>query len=630
MAIEINSSDILTIEQLQSHIKVYAGPGAGKTHFLVENVKNIVTINPLVANSRARKVLCITYTNAAVEEIVRRLDRFSDAVEVYTIHGFIIEHIIKPFQNDLRVLIQKYFNIEITGNAPITSQVEGLGILHGRDKDEIYKYITDIASTSAQPTYSKKTMSEVQIDNEAFAFDGTIKLTESKSVDVSHKMPIKQYVWSVVRMLTHDEILFFGYQIIKNNPTALYALRVKFPFIFVDEFQDTNPLQTLLLKLIGVKSTVIGIIGDVAQSIYSFQGAKPSQFNNFTVDGSRQLVEYVINGNRRSNANVVNFCNFLRQSDTNVHQTSIRTDLELKKVHFLLGDSNAIKETISAVLQDGGVVLTRAWAKAFAYMQEVEESQVKLLTTIYNSYYRSPIDIRAEIVEMNNVTWVRAFRFIFRMYEADLTGSFVDALNALKLYVDIDRKKLNFSAMRRIISLSKEVFANLTDTSFTVEIIKQFNDKLNETVYSELKSKLLGEDFNVPIFDEYDLESDSKKSQQFIDNLSSLTWATSYKLFTEVFSPESKYMTVHQSKGLEWNKVVVSVTPNNFDNIELPSVYTNPQILNEEAADEFVRMYYVACSRAKEDLYIHLPSDFDQSNISKALIGKDVQYEIIT
>lgn len=630
MAIEINSSDILTVEQLQSHIKVYAGPGAGKTHFLVENVKNIVTINPLVANSRARKVLCITYTNAAVEEIVRRLDRFSDAVEVYTIHGFIIEHIIKPFQNDLRVLIQKYFNIEITGNTPITSQVEGLGILHGRDKDEIYKYITDIASTSAQPTYSKKTMNEVQIDNEAFAFDGTIKLTESKSVDVNHKMPIKQYVWSVVRMLTHDEILFFGYQIIKNNPTALYALRVKFPFIFVDEFQDTNPLQTLLLKLIGVKSTVIGIIGDVAQSIYSFQGAKPSQFNNFTVDGSRQLVEYVINGNRRSNANVVNFCNFLRQSDTNVHQTSIRTDLELKKVHFLLGDSNAIKETISAVLQDGGVVLTRAWAKAFAYMQEVEESQVKLLTTIYNSYYRSPIDIRAEIVEMNNVTWVRAFRFIFRMYEAYLTGSFVDALNALKLYVDIDRKKLNFSAMRRIISLTKEVFANLTDTSFTVEVIKQFNDKLNETVYSELKSKLLGEDFNVPIFDEYDLESDSKKSQQFIDNLSSLTWATSYKLFTEVFSPESKYMTVHQSKGLEWNKVVVSVTPNNFDNIKLPSVYTNPQILNEEAADEFVRMYYVACSRAKEDLYIHLPSDFDQSNISKALIGKDVQYEIIT
>ena len=41
--------------------------------------------------------------------------------------------------------------------------------------------------------------------------------------------------------LTHNEILYFGYRILQNNHTALYATRVKFPFIFIDEFQDTNP-----------------------------------------------------------------------------------------------------------------------------------------------------------------------------------------------------------------------------------------------------------------------------------------------------------------------------------------------------------------------------------------------------
>lgn len=75
-------------------------------------------------------------------------------------------------------------------------------------------------------------------------------------------------MWSVVRKLTHNEILYFGYRILENNPTALYALRVKFLFIFVDEFQDTNPLQTLLVKLIGQKSTQIIVAGDIAQSIY--------------------------------------------------------------------------------------------------------------------------------------------------------------------------------------------------------------------------------------------------------------------------------------------------------------------------------------------------------------------------
>jgi superfamily I DNA/RNA helicase len=626
--IPITSGDLLTAEQLKNHLKIYAGPGAGKTHFFVENVKNIVGTNPLIARSRSRKVLCITYTNAAVEEIVRRLDRFSDAVEVYTIHGFIIEHIIKPFQRDLRNLMKEFFDIDV-GNKTITSQVEGLGILHGREKEEIYNFITGLTSESEQPTYTKKTMGEVQTDNELFLSDGVIKLSASKSVADNHKRPIKEYIWSKVRMLTHNEILFFGYQIIRNNPTALYSLRVKFPFVFVDEFQDTNPLQTLLIKLVGEKSTTVGIIGDVAQSIYSFQGARPSQFTGFSVDGARPLTEYVIAGNRRSTANIVTFCNYLRQSDANVVQQVLRNATS-NYIHFLLGDSENIRSTIYNVIESGGVVLTRAWAKAFAYIRGIDAEQVKTLTAIYNSYYQSPIDIRSEIVEMNNVTWVRAFRFIFRLYEAHAQGSFISALNALKLYADIDRKKLTLSIVKQITSLAKEVFSSLSDSTPTVNILYLLNDKILEEKYFALRSVFLGQDFQISVFDEYDLNSENKKSQQFIADLSALTWETSYKLFTEVFSPNSKYMTVHQAKGLEWDNVIVSVVPNNFDKIKLSAVYSNPQILHEDAADEFVRMYYVACSRARENLYIHLPVEFDTSIISNALNGKSIDYEIIS
>ena len=135
MAIEITSGDILTPQQLSKHMKIYAGPGAGKTHFLVENIKNIVKTVPKVTNSQNRKVLCITYTNSAVEEIQRRLHGLSDAVEVNTIHGFITKHIIAPFQEDLKQIIKKDFNIEINSNNKITSQVEGLNILHGHDKE---------------------------------------------------------------------------------------------------------------------------------------------------------------------------------------------------------------------------------------------------------------------------------------------------------------------------------------------------------------------------------------------------------------------------------------------------------------------------------------------------------------
>ncbi len=141
MAIEMTSGDIFTPEQLEKHVKVYAGPGAGKTHFLVENVKNIITTNALITRSQMRKILCVTYTNAAADEIKRRLDKFTEHVEVHTIHGFLIEHIIQPFQQELRDIMESDFGIGVGSKGKISSQVEGLGILHGIDKNEIYEFI---------------------------------------------------------------------------------------------------------------------------------------------------------------------------------------------------------------------------------------------------------------------------------------------------------------------------------------------------------------------------------------------------------------------------------------------------------------------------------------------------------
>lgn len=645
MAIEMTSGDIFTPEQLEKHAKVYAGPGAGKTHFLVENVKNIVTTNPLITQSHARKVLCVTYTNAAVDEIKRRLDKFTDHVEVHTIHGFIIEHIIQPFQQDLRGIMESDFGIEVSSKGKISSQVEGLGILHGVNKNEIYDFIRKTSPTEFSDDefgYSKKAMGEVEVNNDAFVSSITkgttrcIGLKVPSKINEQHVVPLKKYIWSKIRKLTHNEILYFGYRILESNPTALYAIRVKFPFIFVDEFQDTNPLQTLIIKLIGKKSTIVGIVGDIAQSIYSFQGAQPTDFKNFSIEGGRDVNEYVINGNRRSTENVVNFCNFLRQSDANVVQISKRpydtenqkTLSESKKIHFLIGNSLVIHNTIQDILKNDGVVLTRAWASAFDYIQGVDESQVKLLKTIYNSYYNSPIQLRDEIVEHNNVTWVRAFRFIFSLWESYLNGSFIDVLKALKLYTTIDARKLTPKIIFQMRGLSDNVFRDVIEQNYTCDIINKFNAEIEKPEFEELKEAVFGLDFAIPLFDDLD-------NERLTTAVGGLFWDTSYRLFTEVFSENSKYMTVHQAKGLEWNKVIVSVIPNRFDKIKITDLYSKPQLTNENPADEFTRMYYVACSRAKEDLYIHISDEHLIAKIQAAICafiektGNRITYEFI-
>lgn len=641
MSTGINSSDLLTPEQLNCHIKIYAGPGAGKTHFLVENVKNIVTTYPLVVQSRERKVLCITYTNAAVDEIKHRLDRFSSSVEAHTIHGFIIEHIIKPFQEDLQQIMWEDFGITAKGKSKITSQVEGMGILHGIDKTDIFDFIKSAVGDTEELSYSKKILGEVEVDLEAYLADKTAKLRASRQINNNHIIPIKQYIWSKVRKLTHNEILYFGYRILQHNHTALYATRVKFPFIFVDEFQDTNPLQTLLIKLIGSKSTVIGTIGDVAQSIYSFQGAKPSQFLALNIDGNRASSEYAISGNRRSTANVVNLCNFLRKSDSTITQNSEKCynsdeekqSAEKTKIHIISGEDAAAKQLINSAITDGAVVLTRTWAAAFSYIQEINGEQERCLKAIYNSYYTSPIDIRSDIVEHNYVTWVRAFKFIFRLWNGYKTGALVEIIAALAFITDFDTKKLTPKILTQLKRLTDDVFRNLSAESLTVDIINGFSCQLNEEKYTELVS-VIGEDqFAVPIFDDEDRD-------EIKINVSLLSWYTSYKLFSEVFSEDSRYMTVHQAKGREWEKVIVSLEPNSRrdrDNTTLTSMFSNPQLLNEENSEEFTRMYYVACSRAKIDLYIHLKKSSDVTALQTALDNynqmsrdnKKVNYEIL-
>lgn len=64
-------------------------------------------------------------------------------------------------------------------------------------------------------------------------------------------------------------------------------------------------------------------------------------------------------------------------------------------------------------------------------------------------------------------------------------------------------------------------------------------------------------------------------------------------------------MTVHQAKGLEWESVLVAAIPGKNDHINIAEMYASPQIIGANVENEFVRIYYVACSRAIKNLYIH-------------------------
>lgn len=629
---EIKSDYILSSDELKNNIRVFAGPGAGKTHFLVENIKNIIATNEKITDSKNRKVLCITYTNAAIDEIRRRLDRFSNTADICTIHGFIIDNIIKPFQDKLREIMMSDFAIEVKSKGMISSQIEGLGILHGIEKEKIYTFIKEKCHEGEAVSYSKKIMGDVEIDLKTYISslrqNGTPNriFKSSKQIKECHKKIIKEFMWSKAKKLTHDEILYFGYRILEENPLAVYYLRVKYPYIFVDEFQDTNPLQTLLIKLLCQQSSRCCVVGDLAQSIYGFNGAYPEDFENFKI--SDNDLDFVIKDNRRSSVNIVNFCNFIRQKDTRVVQENINDKIENNYIHILLGENQNVKTAIFNVVLNGGVVLTRTWAAAFKYIDGVDSEQTQCLSKIYNSYVPTAISIRDEIVEHNNVTWVRAFKFIMQLWESYNNGDLAEVISAFKLYGNVKYEVITPRLLLLLDSFLRKVFDNYGEHT-ACEIIQKFNEEINKEEYKPLKSLSDSDNFKIQIFND-------QERVELIEAVSKLKWETACKLFNEVFTEKSKYMTVHQAKGLEWETVLVAAMPGRKDDINIAEMYASPQIIGSKVSNEFLRIYYVACSRAIKNLYIHIPEGCSQSDIEKSISsfekesGRTINIEFIS
>lgn len=87
-------------DDVEHHFRVAAGPGAGKTHWLVAHIKNVAKVGKRL--TPCSKVAVISYTNVAVREIIGRLDTVADAADVSTIHSFLYRNVVRPYLHLLK------------------------------------------------------------------------------------------------------------------------------------------------------------------------------------------------------------------------------------------------------------------------------------------------------------------------------------------------------------------------------------------------------------------------------------------------------------------------------------------------------------------------------------------------
>jgi DNA helicase II / ATP-dependent DNA helicase PcrA len=319
MSTKIKSDAVIT--DIDCHFKISAGPGAGKTYWLVNHIKNVLHNSDRLF--RTRKIACITYTNIAVETILKRLGTSSEQAEVSTIHSFLYKNIVKPYAT----FIAKDFGLDV-------SKMDG--------HDDIV-----ISNYSFLQEWKTKTGQLRIIDDhrivEAFSKlrwkfeNGDLKIKTDYPIFVG-KYPIKndsyleykKMIWEK-GFVHHDDVLFFSFQIIIKFPFVLEILNAKFPYIFIDEFQDSNPIQVEIFKKLGLLESIVGVIGDAAQSIYKFQGADSTQFQTFSLPG---INEYILGENRRSSNEIIDVLNDIRKD---INQVKFR-DISIAKPIIFIGD----------------------------------------------------------------------------------------------------------------------------------------------------------------------------------------------------------------------------------------------------------------------------------------------------
>lgn len=559
---EITANTDLDIEK---EFKIEAGPGAGKTRFLIHHINNVIKKSHRLYS--ARKVACITFTNTAVDTIRQRLGHGAiEKTEVSTIHSFLYNNIVKPYG---RCLLEEYgLRIEkVDGhedavvNRKILNQWLEMDVLSGLRHPNSQKQLKTRSGLTA--VLKKWLLSEKCIvrkgniewifnDNVvAYTSEGRFVLDRSSfKVLKSGFMEYKKLYWEK-GIVDHEDVLFFSGILIQKCPFILTILRAKYPYIFVDEFQDTNPIQTYILAEIKKEESIVGVIGDAAQAIYGFQGADIQLFRKYKV---KKENEYSLNENHRSDEYIVDFLNILRE---NFEQIPCE-EYEDSSIKFFVGDrTKAFLKARDICGLEELVSLSR---------DNVTSNAMKNL--LENEAYDSKIMKKFEEIEKSNPKRMNYVIAYINAIELARNSKFKEAIKKIEwLYRDQAE--------------SKKIALNML-----LLMLKSYSDYSNMSLMN-FYLLLKGLEKNVQLSN---FKTGSIKS--FYENTLYINLAICVNIVEDI----SNHITIHKAKGAEYENVFVVGNSNFLDFL------MNPDI----AKNEEHRVFYVALSRAKKRLFLFL------------------------
>ncbi|MFT6851271.1 MAG: DNA helicase-2/ATP-dependent DNA helicase PcrA [Sphingobacteriales bacterium] len=604
---ELNPPQRAAVEQIDGPMMIIAGAGSGKTRVLTYRIGHMIKkgIEPF-------NILSLTFTNKAAKEMRERIEATAGAeaknVWMGTFHSVFA-----------RILRSEAAHLGYPSNFTIYDTTDAKSLL----KTIIKEMGLDVKYYNPNFVYNRISLCKNNlITSRRYMADAEIIAEDRSSGRPKIGDIYLRYTQRCHKSgaMDFDDLLLNTFRLFQEQPDVLHKYQHRFKYIMVDEFQDTNHCQYLIVKRMAAVFQNLCVVGDDAQSIYAFRGATIENILNFQKDYPEMKV-YKLEQNYRSTQNIVDAANsIIRHNDNQIPKDTFSEKEVGEKIKVLMSLSDneegykVVESIKSRVYQENFryesfAILYRTNAQSRSIEEGLRKQNIPY--KIYGGlsfYQRKEIkDLIAYFRLTVNPNDEEALKRVINYPKRGIGQTSIDhALvtaneNNMSLW-EVISNPANFldgnraaAKMREFATLIKSfaiVSANGNAFDSASHIAKHsglnlelYTDKSVEGVarYENIQELLNG----VKEFSE-SLEKEDLSLGMFLQEVSLLTGSEQ-----EIEDPNHvKLMTIHSSKGLEFDEVfIVGLEENLF-----PSQMS---VSDRNDLEEERRLFYVAVTRAR-------------------------------
>ena len=602
---KLNPKQREAVEILDGPLLVLSGAGTGKTRVLTTRIAHLLSSG--VTNPWS--IMAVTFTNKAAREMKERVSgiigRSAEQVLMGTFHSigskFLRQHAeLVGLKSNFSIIdvddqinaikqILKDLNIDEKLYPP---RLFARIINYWKDKGLIPENITEFEKNRFENKFAKNVYINYQK-----------KLKLSNSVDFG-------------------DLLLYPLLILKDNLEVLKKWKSKISFILVDEYQDTNTVQYLWLKLLSQPENNICCVGDDDQSIYGWRGAEVKNILGFEKDFPKAKV-IKLEQNYRSTGNILASANSLIANNNFRLGKNLWTEDSFGKKILLTGVYDSIEEAkyivnmIQTLMGEGKLLSNVSiLVRTVSQTREIEEQFIKIGIPykVVGAKFFERQEIRDAIAYLRLIVNSSDDLAFQRIINVPRRGIGLNSIKKIIEFSNINQCSYFESAMEQMLlnSLSPSLKKNLE------QFIHQIY-KWESLIYDQKPSDLLQLILDDSGYFEMWKKMETLESETRIDNLNELISGMSeyenIKEFLEHVSlmtnndrikpdGEVTLMTLHAAKGLEFDYVFL---PGWEDGL-FPSIRSIDEKGNIGLEEER-RLAYVGITRAKKELYISYSSN---------------------